>query len=452
MEWKPGRNGLSALREGMARRPLHHTPIYRGGVANLCQQCQLAEAAGNRSVRVDCVDGICWVAVLPIEVEYLLWHRLTILSSKHLVVEGWQGRHRERLCTRVRIAIHLGLHALEDHGYIIQSLLQCSFQRMCHRHAVYIRQCTHSCPQAFSIHGVVVQWGPSTVRRRQRLPKIMRAHVVEAGEHIGLVAAMAGFQKQSTVLSLLARTIHGQVRRAGKGDGTVEEPGAAGRGEVRVHVGGARAVPDDRDLVGCAAEAGDVLLHPLQCQLLVGDAVISAHSTGVHLSEFPESEVPKDIESVVHGNDDHLFFAHNVLDLGIACVALVVAPAIDPDQDWQAFFFLEEVHPWGEDVEVQAILALARPAALVANGPILRRAQDLGCPARSSCRWLPAPLADRRLAEGDAPKGGHAALPRALRHAATQGRPGRALRFVARPTELADGLTNRGRSTNGGAS
>ena len=117
-----------------------------------------------------------------------------------------------------------------------------------------------------------------------------------------------------------------------------------------------RALSNEGHAIGIPTESIDVLLNPSHRQLLVRDACVAAAFSGVHGRELPECQVAQDAETVVHGHDDAGMTAHDVVEWAVevpAHMALHTRTPIDPHEDGQVSCLLG-----GEDVEVQAVLAL----------------------------------------------------------------------------------------------
>ncbi len=185
-------------------------------------------------------------------------------------------------------------------------------------------------------------------------------------------------------------------------DGGSEQPLRRGRDEVVAHRHRSGRLAGDGHLLRVAAEAGDVVVHPPQRRLLVGQAVVAGFAIAAQRRMGQEAQRS---QPVVDRDDDDVAprgEPAGVVDVGAA----VEEPApVDPHHD----------RPSGggrragrrPDVEVEAVLT-GGPSEVRVEGGVLDAAHPgLGgvaysVPGRRWLRGLPAQRADRRRGVRDA--------------------------------------------------
>ena len=116
-------------------------------------------------------------------------------------------------------------------------------------------------------------------------------------------------------------------------DGSLEQPIGQRRGEVGVDAQAARRLAEDRDPVRVPAEPGDVVLHPLQRQLLVHQAVVARAAVGGLRAQRRVGEEARRAQSVVDGHDDHVAVDDEPGRVEVVALADRQRTTVDPDHD-----------------------------------------------------------------------------------------------------------------------
>lgn len=143
------------------------------------------------------------------------------------------------------------------------------------------------------------------------------------------------WKNEATIHVLLALAIHGDIGRSRQGDCSMEQATTRLRGKMGQDVGATGALPQQRDMLRVTTKGCDILLHPLQCQLLICDAQISATSSWINLSQFTQGQVAKNAQAIVHGHQHTVTLPHQVLNRTIEFYrAHDVRTTINPNNDW----------------------------------------------------------------------------------------------------------------------
>ena len=177
----------------------------------------------------------------------------------------------------------------------------------------------------------------------------------------------------------------------------MKQPAAGGRHQVKAGADSSGRLPEERHVVGIAAEGGDVVSDPTECRSLIGQSIVAARSvSGVFECKCAVREEPERAEAVVGGHDDGVLLAGKPLAVARGKVRgrCPKVTAMKPDHDRPSG------RPRGgcPNVERQAVLAACggRASALGADRRRHCRVQRDRRPRRSRLRGSPPKIADRR--------------------------------------------------------
>ncbi len=147
------------------------------------------------------------------------------------------------------------------------------------------------------------------------------------------VAAEPDGQRFGDPARLLGR-LHAEVggkRRAALGHRSVEQTGGPRRHQLMHDGEGAGALAEQRDVIGIAAEGGDIALDPPEGQALV----LEGHVAG-RLGRL-QAEEAEGAEAIVERDDEDVAVVGQVLGAveELAAGAADVRAAVDPHHHWQ---------------------------------------------------------------------------------------------------------------------
>ena len=183
---------------------------------------------------------------------------------------------------------------------------------------------------------------------------------------------------------------------AALGDCPLEQSLRRGRDQLRADTQPAGRLTEDRHVLRVAAEARDVVLHPLERELLVHQAVVAGV---VRLGPGAQRGMREEAEQAepVVDRHDHNTLLDEVDRVVVAALAADQRAAVDPHHHRQLRRRprrTRRVDVQEEAVLIRALLA-EEPGGLRARRAEGRRVQHLP-PARVRLWRLPAELADRR--------------------------------------------------------
>ena len=177
------------------------------------------------------------------------------------------------------------------------------------------------------------------------------------------------------------------------------------------HARGAGRLAEDRDIVGIAAEGGDVALHPLQAGDLVEQAVVARGMLRQFGGERGMGEEAQHADAIVDRHHDHAALGQpRAVEGRTRGRAYLEAAAVDPHHDRQRALGVDR----RPDVQGEAILAHRQIAAGIFEVDRLGRGAGLqalraelrggahALPRRHRLRRLPAQVAERWRGEGNA--------------------------------------------------
>jgi hypothetical protein len=195
-------------------------------------------------------------------------------------------------------------------------------------------------------------------------------------------------------------------------DGSMEQSRSAGRRQVGQDAQPAGGLPENGDFVRVTAERNDVSLHPLQCELLIHDPVVTRSMIGRFGRQCRMREKPQGAQAVVDRHDDHVAGGRQHAPIEVIALPEGQGASMDPHHDgtqMRRFALLRIIIVGMRHIHVQeqAIFAGARGTgrvgALGAMAAKLRRIQNVR-PRSVNLRRLPPQIPDRRGRIRDAKK------------------------------------------------
>ena len=162
---------------------------------------------------------------------------------------------------------------------------------------------------------------------------------------------------------------HGRAGRVALDNGRLKQrPARRDRQEVQGYGYGTRALTEECDIRRVAAERGDVLLHPLHCQLLIQNTVVAGEGDVADLA----SQEPQRADPVIRRHQDDVLARdqRHAVKQWVRCPTVNVGPAVDVEHDREPA--MGRRTRWGPDIQRQTVLTLWHIADAGTPGCVLR--------------------------------------------------------------------------------